>query len=111
MLIADGEFRYDIRRAGELIAVENETLAWGIIRGTRRPASGSNRDETGTRGHQQTVMPPARQRSASVDLRAADGRRRRNRNRRRGNGVAPPRFARRRNFAGLERASQRIGGR
>jgi hypothetical protein len=42
MLIADGEFRYDIRRAGELIAVETETLAWGIIRGTRRPASGSN---------------------------------------------------------------------
>src|SRR6266436_2731332 len=42
MLIADGEFRYDIRRAGELIAVETETLAWGIIRGVRRPASGSN---------------------------------------------------------------------
>jgi hypothetical protein len=42
MLIADGEFRYDIRRAGELIAVETETLAWGIVRGSRRPASGSN---------------------------------------------------------------------
>src|SRR5260370_7860152 len=42
MLIADGEFRYDIRRAGELIAVETETLAWGIIRGVRRPAIGSN---------------------------------------------------------------------
>ncbi|HKN12242.1 MAG TPA: hypothetical protein VJX68_03515 [Candidatus Binatus sp.] len=42
MLIADGEFRYDIRKAGELIAVETETLAWGMIRGVRRPASGSN---------------------------------------------------------------------
>jgi hypothetical protein len=42
MLIADGEFRYDIRRAGELIAVETETLAWGRIHGVRRPASGSN---------------------------------------------------------------------
>ena len=42
MLIADGEFRYDIRRAGELIAVENETLAAGKIHGIRRPASGSN---------------------------------------------------------------------
>src|SRR5258708_35427438 len=42
MLIDDGEFRYDIRRAGELIAVETETLAWGIIRGVRRAASGSN---------------------------------------------------------------------
>jgi hypothetical protein len=42
MLIADGEFRYDLRKAGELIAVESETLAWGLIRGVRRPASGSN---------------------------------------------------------------------
>jgi hypothetical protein len=42
MLIADGEFRYDVRKAGELIAVESETLAWGMIRGVRRPASGSN---------------------------------------------------------------------
>ena len=42
MLIADGEFRYEIRKAGELIAVETETLAWGLIRGVRRPASGSN---------------------------------------------------------------------
>jgi len=42
MLIADGELRYEIRRAGELIAVENETLAWGRIHGVRRPASGSN---------------------------------------------------------------------
>ena len=42
MLIADGEFRYDIRRAGELIAVETESLAWGIIRGVRRTTGGSN---------------------------------------------------------------------
>ena len=42
MLIADGDFRYDIRRAGELIAVETETLAWGRIHGIRRPAGGSN---------------------------------------------------------------------
>ncbi len=42
MLIADGDFRYEIRRAGELMAVEHEALAAGIIRGTRRPASGSN---------------------------------------------------------------------
>jgi len=42
MLIADGEFRYEIRRAGELIAVETETLAWGRIHGFRRPAIGTN---------------------------------------------------------------------
>src|SRR5208282_1757793 len=42
MLIADGEFRYDIRKAGELIAVETETLAAGRIHGIQRPASGSN---------------------------------------------------------------------
>ena len=42
MLITDGEFRYDLRQAGELIAVETETLAWGRIHGIRRPASGSN---------------------------------------------------------------------
>src|SRR5208282_6650346 len=42
MLIADGDCRYDIRRAGELIAVEEETLAAGRIHGIQRPASGSN---------------------------------------------------------------------
>jgi hypothetical protein len=42
MLIADGDFRYHIRRAGELIAVEDETLAGGKIHGIRRPAIGSN---------------------------------------------------------------------
>src|SRR5271170_7447748 len=41
-MIADGEFRYELRRMGELIAVETETLAWGRIHGVRRPASGSN---------------------------------------------------------------------
>ncbi len=42
MLIADGKLRYDIRCAGDLIAVEDETLAAGRIHGIRRPASGSN---------------------------------------------------------------------
>jgi hypothetical protein len=42
MLLPDGEFRYEIRRAGELIATEEETLASGKIRGVRHPASGSN---------------------------------------------------------------------
>ena len=42
MLIPDGDFRYEIRRAGELIATEEEILAWGKIRGVRHPASGSN---------------------------------------------------------------------
>ena len=42
MLIADGEWRYEIRRAGEVIAVEEETLAWGKIRGTRRSTFGAN---------------------------------------------------------------------
>jgi len=42
MLIADGEFRYDIRQAGAVTAVESETLYGGLIRGVRRPVSGSN---------------------------------------------------------------------
>jgi len=42
MLLPEGEFRYEIRRAGELIATEQETLAGGKIRGVRHPASGSN---------------------------------------------------------------------
>ena len=42
MPIADGDFRYEIRRAGEVIAIETESLAWGLIRGVRRPSSGSN---------------------------------------------------------------------
>lgn len=42
MLIADGEWRYEIRRAGELIAIEDETLACGRIHGTRRSTFGSN---------------------------------------------------------------------
>ena len=42
MLLADGDFRYELRVAGELIAVETETLAWGRIHGVRRAASGSN---------------------------------------------------------------------
>lgn len=42
MLLGDGEWRYEIRRAGELIAVEEESLAWGRIRGVRRSSAGSN---------------------------------------------------------------------
>jgi len=42
MVIPDGEFRYEIRRGGELIATEEESLAAGKIRGVRHPASGSN---------------------------------------------------------------------
>src|SRR6266852_6090374 len=42
MLIPDGDFRYEIRRASELIATEEESLAAGKIRGVRHPASGSN---------------------------------------------------------------------
>src|SRR5258708_33332249 len=42
MLLPEGEFRYEIRRAGELIAVEEESLAGCKIRGLRRPAIGSN---------------------------------------------------------------------
>jgi hypothetical protein len=42
MLIPNGDFRYEIRRAGELIATEEESLAAGKIRGVRHPASGSN---------------------------------------------------------------------
>jgi hypothetical protein len=42
MLIGDGDFRYDICSAGELIAVETETLAWGRIHGVRRAAIGAN---------------------------------------------------------------------
>jgi len=42
MLIPNGDFRYEIRRAGELIATEEESLAAGKIRGIRHPASGSN---------------------------------------------------------------------
>jgi len=42
MLIPDGEFRYEIRRGGELIATEEESLAAGKIRGFRHPAIGSN---------------------------------------------------------------------
>src|SRR5216684_3322721 len=42
MVIPDGDFRYEIRRAGELIATEEESLAAGKIRGVRHPASGSN---------------------------------------------------------------------
>jgi hypothetical protein len=42
MMLPEGEFRYEIRRAGELVATEEESFAAGKIRGVRHPASGSN---------------------------------------------------------------------
>jgi hypothetical protein len=47
MLIADGEFRYEIRRAGELIAVETESLAWGMILGSNVYEVEAELDEAG----------------------------------------------------------------
>jgi hypothetical protein len=41
MLLPEGEFRYEIRRAGELVAIEEESLAANKIRGVRHPAIGS----------------------------------------------------------------------
>ena len=41
MLLPDGEFRYEIRRAGELIALETESLWAGRIHGSRHPETGS----------------------------------------------------------------------
>ncbi len=42
MLIPEGEFRYEIRRSGDLIAVEEESFFANRIRGRRRPAGGSD---------------------------------------------------------------------
>ncbi len=42
MLIPEGEFRYEIRRNGDLIAVEEESFFANRIRGLRRPAGGSD---------------------------------------------------------------------
>lgn len=42
MLIPDGDYRYEILRGGELIAVEEESLRASAIRGIRRPAGGSS---------------------------------------------------------------------
>lgn len=40
--LPEGELRYEIRRAGTLIAVEEESFSAGTIRGARRDAGGSN---------------------------------------------------------------------
>lgn len=42
MLTADGEFRYEIRRGGELLATEEESLRGSKISGYRHAAGGSN---------------------------------------------------------------------
>ncbi len=44
-----GEYRYELRRGGELIAIEEETLAAWFIRGVRRTADGLNRHEVEAR--------------------------------------------------------------
>ncbi|HZO80260.1 MAG TPA: hypothetical protein VFB33_01075 [Candidatus Binataceae bacterium] len=44
-----GEYRYELRRAGELIAVEEETLARERLRGARRTPDGLNRHEVDAR--------------------------------------------------------------
>lgn len=42
MLIPDADLAYEIRRGGELLALENESLMAGAIRGTRRAPGSSN---------------------------------------------------------------------
>lgn len=44
-----GEYRYELRRGGDLIAIEEETLRAGFIRGMRRTADGLNRHEVEAR--------------------------------------------------------------
>lgn len=44
-----GEYRYELRRNGELIALEEETLACGALRGARRTLDGLNRHEVDAR--------------------------------------------------------------
>lgn len=44
-----GEYRYELRRGGELFAIEEETLAAGFVRGVRRSADGLNRHEVDAR--------------------------------------------------------------
>ena len=40
-----GEYRYELRRGGELVAIEEETLGPEVIRGVRRTPDGLNRHE------------------------------------------------------------------
>jgi hypothetical protein len=44
-----GEYRYELRRGGDLIAIEEETLAAGFVRGVRRTADGLNSHEVEAR--------------------------------------------------------------
>jgi hypothetical protein len=44
-----GEYHYELRRGGDLIAIEEETLAGGTLRGVRRTADGLNRHEVEAR--------------------------------------------------------------
>jgi hypothetical protein len=44
-----GEYRYELRRDGELFAIEEETLTDGLIRGARRTVDGLNRHEVEAR--------------------------------------------------------------
>ena len=45
MLIAPGAYRYEIRRGGEILAVEEERYADGVITGMRRTTDGGNLHE------------------------------------------------------------------
>ena len=45
MILPAETFRYEIRRGGELIAIEEESFAGAKIIGTRRPPAGSDRYE------------------------------------------------------------------
>jgi hypothetical protein len=42
MLIAEGEFRFETRRGGETIAIEEDSLAAGVLRGRRTTPGGPN---------------------------------------------------------------------
>ena len=44
-----GEYRYELRRGGELTAIEEEALTAGFIRGVRRTPDGLNRHEVEAR--------------------------------------------------------------
>lgn len=45
MLMPEGDYRYDIRRAGTVIAVEQERHTAGLISGSRRTSDGDNLHE------------------------------------------------------------------
>lgn len=48
-IVPAGEYRYELRRGGDLIAMEEETLAAGRLFGTRRTPDGLNRHEVDAR--------------------------------------------------------------